>query len=366
MTAHAWYTRQHGSACRVALGSPNNWLEWGNDSTSNSLLVACAMPDSNFSPKQLTGSLYVVVDDNHTTVNVTASRCVEFWDVNSGACGDTDASCDGDALCFQGKGIHFLEPPGTDPRFWTNTGDHFAYVMVTSSHQANPALQGQGHLEHGRRSMSGRVRPLFAAIVVASGLVTAALVGLLVGSFIPSRAPVSGPTDVDEPVERRRAAASDRRRLQAVQPPPLTELAIEDGANTAPRPEETKRRLQDKLQQALQQHAAEPVDSRWAASTNGLLEQDGGPRAGRGFQPGPGRLAGPALHSRSRVGDTRRRGRELPAAAVAPHPGQLLALHPDTGRGSGCKTSATLMLNCESWRKEGAVVMEGLPSTPAP
>jgi hypothetical protein len=60
---------------------------------------------------------------------VSAFRCVEFWNADGGTCGTVETSCQPSSpLCVGGKGLDFIKPPNTNNNFWTNNGQHFAYV----------------------------------------------------------------------------------------------------------------------------------------------------------------------------------------------------------------------------------------------
>lgn len=130
LSAHSWYTRQHGSACRVAIGPPTNLIEWGNDSTGNSLVLGCAVPDNSLAPKENTGTLVVAVDDFSGGNAVSAFRCVELYNADGGTCGVSEMSCKSDnPLCLAGKGLDFIKTPN-DSVFSTDNGAHFAYVGI--------------------------------------------------------------------------------------------------------------------------------------------------------------------------------------------------------------------------------------------
>lgn len=213
--------------------------------------------------------------------------------------------------------------------------------------------------------MSSRVRPLLALIVVVSGLVTALLVGLVIGRLIPSKRPPAALTMVGEQALDSSSPRSDILRRRSPLRPAAIGPAPGDPAVGAANPEEARRQLQGKLQRALQEHAREAIDGRWAATTNSLLEQDLRPLAeGLGFSLGrvdcrtTRCTVDVSWQTREAAVETYRRLLWQPVRANCAR----FILIPDGE--PGAKTSTKLMLNCEAWREGGAVVMEGLPAVP--
>ena len=102
--SQAFWSRQAAMDCSITLGngSTSMYSDGCNTSTTNALVVACPVNDTNTQPKSSITTMNLHVHDNNTSGMFIAIRCVDFFNAVGSACGGVDTSV---------NGIDTLNPP---------------------------------------------------------------------------------------------------------------------------------------------------------------------------------------------------------------------------------------------------------------
>jgi hypothetical protein len=115
-TASAWSIRRAGAACT---GGGNAGM---NPSSTNGLILYCAMPDEDDLPHQNITHLNIHMDI--PSGNASAVRCITYFNATGGNCGTPQV--------LSGPGTKMFNPPNAPASFATdwNNGGHFAYLNI--------------------------------------------------------------------------------------------------------------------------------------------------------------------------------------------------------------------------------------------
>jgi hypothetical protein len=129
-TSDAFWTRQDGNYCNVTLGGNDNFQDGCNITTAGSIVVSCPVADSSTHPKTSITTFNVHIDDESPSFSII-SRCVVFWNVVGGACGNSVITT---------NGVLGWSPPS----FGNWTAPDFGYISVVLPPRAgaNTCIKG--------------------------------------------------------------------------------------------------------------------------------------------------------------------------------------------------------------------------------
>jgi hypothetical protein len=120
--ALGYSTRMHYSACMDDL-SGSSFKVGGNDSTTGILTLTCPVPSNTDLDHASMTKVHLYYEDNHTSQNVSAARCIAYQNIAGGVCGDWVSS--------SSTGTSFLTLPNSPPSFAANWNwGHFPSVGV--------------------------------------------------------------------------------------------------------------------------------------------------------------------------------------------------------------------------------------------
>jgi hypothetical protein len=135
-TSMAFDQRSSFAACVDATAS-GKLLGGTNISTTNSVILDCAVTDTASLPHASMATINLYYDDLTTTASVSASRCIAYQNIAGGACGDSVSSS------FSGTGTSFLTLPNTPASFAANWNwGHFAFLSVILPPQSASGASG--------------------------------------------------------------------------------------------------------------------------------------------------------------------------------------------------------------------------------
>jgi hypothetical protein len=129
-TSEAFWTRQDGNYCDVALGGHDNFSNGCNTTTAGSIVVFCPVADSSTHPKTSITTFNVHIDDQ-SPFSGLVGRCVNFWAAVGGSCG---------SFVFTSNGVLGWSPPTFGG--WTAADFGYVNVVLPPRDSANSCIKG--------------------------------------------------------------------------------------------------------------------------------------------------------------------------------------------------------------------------------
>lgn len=129
-TSEAFWTRQDGNYCNVALGGNDNFQSGCNVTTAGSIVLSCPVADSSTHPKTSITTFNVHMD-NESSFSGLVGRCVDFWNAVGGSCG---------SFIFTSSGVAGWSPPSFAN--WTAADFGYVSVVLPPRASANSCLKG--------------------------------------------------------------------------------------------------------------------------------------------------------------------------------------------------------------------------------
>ena len=119
-SAGTFWARHSAAECNTVAGGADSFVDGGNNLSANSMILYCRTHDTAAQQRANVAWVNVHAEDNSSSQDIQALRCIKFTGASGAACGSSAIS--------SGTGQKFLNPPTFAQ--WTNGDFGYIYVLL--------------------------------------------------------------------------------------------------------------------------------------------------------------------------------------------------------------------------------------------